>query len=154
MTTNDDKTILILNDLLLAARDAEKGFETAAEAAKLPELIELFEGYSLQRAKFVKELEERIRTLRATPVKVPNPAAAAHRAWMGVKTAIEANEAHALLAECERGEDMAVKAWGTAVKDPDLDRQSRDLVQRQYELVQATHDRVKQLRDSATYAHR
>jgi uncharacterized protein (TIGR02284 family) len=73
---------------------------------------------------------------------------------MGLKTAIESNEAHALLAECERGEDMAVKAWGAAVQDPDLDRQSREMVQRQYELVQATHDRVKQLRDSATYAHR
>jgi uncharacterized protein (TIGR02284 family) len=154
MTTNDDKTVLILNDLLLAARDAEKGFQTAADHAKLPELVELFAGFSLQRAKFAKELEERIRTLRATPALVPNPAAAMHRAWMGLKTAIESNEAHALLAECERGEDMAVKAWATAVQDPDLDGQSRTLIQRQYELVQAAHDRVKQLRDGATYAHR
>lgn len=154
MTTNDDKTVLILNDLLLAARDSEKGFQAAADHAKVPELVELFAGYSLQRAKFAKELEERIRTLRATPTKPANPAAAMHRAWMGLKAAIDANEAHALLAECERGEDMAVKAYGAALKDQSLDGQSRALIQRQYEQVQAAHDRVKQLRDGPTYAHR
>lgn len=154
MTTNDDQTLLILNDLLLACRDAEKAFQTAADHAKLPDLIELFAGFSLERAKFAKELEARIRTLRATPATPPNPGAALHRAWMGLKTAIESNEAHALLAECERGEDMAVKAYGAALQEPNLDGQSRELIQRQYELVQAAHDRVRQLRDSETYAHR
>jgi uncharacterized protein (TIGR02284 family) len=154
MTTNDDKAVLILNDLLLAARDAEKGFQTAADIAQRPELVELFAGFSLQRAKFAKEIEARIRTLRATPVKLPNPAAAAHRGWMELKTGVESNETHALLAECERGEDVAVKAWATAVQDPDLDGQTRQLIQTQYELVQAAHDRIKQLRDSADYAYR
>ena len=153
MTTNDDQAVMILNDLLLVCRDAEKGFQTAADNAQLPALVELFEGFSLQRAKFAQELEERIKTLRATPAKVPSQGAALHRAWMGLKAAIDANEAHALLAECERGEDLAVKAYGTALKDPNLDGQSRTLIQRHYELVQAAHDRVRQLRDSETFAH-
>jgi uncharacterized protein (TIGR02284 family) len=154
MTTNDDKTVLMLNDLMLAARDAEKGFQTAADNTKEPELVELFETFSLQRAKFGQELEERIRTLRGEPVKLPNPGASLHRAWMELKTANEPNTAHTLLAECERGEDMAVKAYHMALKDPDMDKQSRAIVQSQYELVQAAHDRIRQLRDSATYAYR
>ncbi len=154
MTTNDEKTVLILNELMLAARDAEQGFQAAADRAQKRELIELFAAFSLQRAKFAKELEQRIRTLRATPARLPSPLAAAHRAWMNARMAFESNQAHALLAECERGEDLAVKAWATALKDPDLDGQTRDLVQVQYEQVQAAHDRIRQLRDSAEYAFR
>src|SRR5438067_1918413 len=63
MQTSDDTTLLILNDLFLAARDAEKGFQTAADDAQDPQLVELFAGYALQRTKFAQELEERIRTL-------------------------------------------------------------------------------------------
>jgi uncharacterized protein (TIGR02284 family) len=154
MTTNDDKTVLLLNELMLVARDAERGFQTAADRVKEPELVELFEGISLERAKFVKELEARIRTLRAEPVKLPNPGASLHRAWMEIKSSTDSSPSHALLEECERGEDMALKAYRMALETSDVDVQSREIIQRQYELVQAAHDRIKQLRDSATYAYR
>ena len=154
MTTNDEKTVLLLNDLLLVARDAEKGFQIAADRVKEPELVELFEGYSLDRAKFVKELEARLRILRADPVKLPNPGASLHRAWMELRSSTDSSPAHALLAECERGEDMSVQAYRTALEAADVDAQSREIIQRQYELVQAAHDRIRQLRDGATYAYR
>lgn len=154
MITNNDTTLLVLNDLLLTARDARKGFETAAERVKETELQRLFADCAKQRAKFERELDERIRTLRGDPMKLPNPAAAAHRAWMAAEAAMASNEAHAILSECERGEDMAVKAYIMALKAPDIDRQSRDLIQGQYELIHTAHDRIRQLRDSATYAYR
>jgi hypothetical protein len=47
-----------------------------------------------------------------------------------------------------------VMAYREALAERALDAQTRQLVQEQYELVQASHDRVRQLRDSATYAHR
>jgi hypothetical protein len=49
---------------------------------------------------------------------------------------------------------MAVMSYRTALAERDVDQQTRELIQRQYEFVQAAHDRVRQLRDSATYAHR
>lgn len=154
MTTNDDATLLMLNELLMANKDAEEGYQTAADAVAVPELVELFEGYALQRGKFVVELHDRIRTMRGTPAKTGTPMGALHQGWMGLKAAVASNETHALLAECERGDDMALKVYGTALKDQNLDGQSREIIQRQYEQVQAAHDRVRQLRDSATYAHR
>lgn len=154
MITNDDTTLLVLNELLMANKDAEHGYQSAADAVAAPELVELFEGYALQRGKFVVALEDRIRTLRGTPAKTGSPLGALHRGWMGLKAAIESNETHALLTECERGDALVLKLYGAALGDPNVDQQSRDLVQRQYEQVQAAHDRVKQLRDSAEYAHR
>lgn len=154
MTTNDDKALLVLNELLMVCKDAEQGYQAAADAVPVPELVELFEGYALQRGKFVVELQERIRDLRGTAAKTGSPMGALHRAWMGLKGAVDSNETHALLAECERADAMAAKVYGAALQDPDIDGQSRALIQRQYELVQAAHDRVRQLRDSATYAAR
>jgi uncharacterized protein (TIGR02284 family) len=49
---------------------------------------------------------------------------------------------------------MAVMAYRQALEERDVDKQTREVIQRQYEFVQAAHDRIRQLRDSATYAHR
>lgn len=154
MTTNDDATLLVLNELLMANKDAEQGYQSAADAVAVPELVELFEGYALQRGKFIVELRDRIRTLRGTPASTGTALGALHRGWLGLRAAIDSNETHALLAECERADALAAKLYGAALKEPNLDVQSRAIVQRQYEQVQAAHDRVRQLRDSATYAAR
>lgn len=154
MTTNDDKALFVLNSLIRVGRDAEQGYLTAADGVAEPELVQLFADFAVQRAEFVIELQQRVKTLRGDPEKFGSVAGDAHEVWMGLKTAIESNDAHGILADCERGEDMAVKAYREALAERDIDKQTRDLIQRQYELVQAAHDRVRQLRDSATYAHR
>jgi uncharacterized protein (TIGR02284 family) len=154
MITNDDKAVLVLNSLIRVGRDAEQGYLTAADGVAEPELVQLFADYALQRARFVAELQERVRALRADPENIGSVAGDVHEIAMGLKTAIEASEAHGILAECERGEDVAVKAYRTALGERDIDKQTREIIQRQYEFVQAAHDRVRQLRDGATYAHR
>jgi uncharacterized protein (TIGR02284 family) len=154
MITNDDTALLLLKDLILAGRNAERGYQLAADRVKLPELVELFESYALQRRKFLGELEERVRTLRGTPPSAGSTAGGAlHRGWMELTADVASAEAHALLAECERGDALSVKAYAAALGEADVDAQTRQLIQEQYEQVQAAHDRVRQLRESATYAH-
>src|SRR4029079_10641192 len=102
MITNDDKTVLILNGLIRTLHDSDKGFQAAADAVNKADLIELFAGYSVQRAKFAEELKQRVKTLRAKPAKDDLPGGALHRGWMDLRAAIESNQTHAILAECER----------------------------------------------------
>ena len=154
MITNDDKALLVLNRLIRANRDAELGFMAAADGVSNPELVQLFAGYGVERAKYVVELQERVRTLRGTPDDNGTVGGEVHRAWMGLKVAVDANEAHTILEECLRGEEAALLAYREALAERDIDDQTRDLIQHQYEFVQAAHDRLRQLRDSATYAHR
>lgn len=154
MITNDDAAIEVLNGLTRACTDAERAFLRAADRVPEPELVDLFAQFALQRAEFAVQLRERVKTLRGTPESAGTVAGALHRAWMGLEAALASNEIHAILAECERGEDMSVKAYGTALKENELDDQTRRLIQTQYEAVQAAHDRIRQLRDSSTYAHR
>jgi uncharacterized protein (TIGR02284 family) len=154
MITNDDKALFVLNTLIRAGRDAEQGFLAAADSVPEPELVQLFADYAVQRARFVSELQERVRTMRGDPEQAGSIGGEVHRAWLGLRAALDSNEVHAILSECERGEDMAVRAYRDALAERDIDQQTRAIIQRQYEFVQAAHDRVRQLRDSATYAHR
>jgi uncharacterized protein (TIGR02284 family) len=154
MITNDDKALLVLENLIRAGRDAEQGFLAAADSVPEPELVQVFADYAVQRAKFVVELQDRVRTLRGDPEQYGTIGGEVHRAWLGLRAAIDSNEVHAILAECERGEDMAVRLYRDALKERDVDAQTREIVQRQYEAVEAAHARIRQLRDSATYAHR
>lgn len=53
-----------------------------------------------------------------------------------------------MLAECERGEDVAKLSYETALKK-DLPPAIKTIVQRQYEGVLQNHDRVRQLEKAA-----
>lgn len=154
MKMTSDNAIRALNGLIPICRDSEQGFQVAAMDVTDSELARIFAEYSAQRAKFVSELEERVRVLRADPSQGGTPLAALHRKWVDLQAALSANDLHAILAECERGEDVAVKAYVAALQDRDIDADTRKLIQRQYESVQAAHDRIRQLRDSSTYAFR
>lgn len=154
MITNDDKAVAALNALLHASRDAEVGYLAAADGVAEPELVQLFADYALQRAKFASELKTRLKALRVEPDDRGTAPGEAHHVWIGLRAALETNDPHAILAECERGEDMAVMTYRQALAERDIDAQTRALIQRQYEQVQLAHDRVRQLRDSAQYAAR
>ena len=55
----------------------------------------------------------------------------------------------AVLAECERGEDVAKKAYEEALAK-DLPADIRSTVERQYQGVRQHHDRVRQLRSAVS----
>jgi uncharacterized protein (TIGR02284 family) len=76
-------------------------------------------------------------------------AGALHRAWINLKAAVTNQDDHAILAECERGEDEAVRAYKKAM-DENLSAPIRDLVSRQYTEVKSAHDRIKALRDQTS----
>jgi uncharacterized protein (TIGR02284 family) len=154
MIKTDENSIRVLHQLDQVCRDALRGFQAAAADVPDPTLARLFGDYAAQREKLCHELDKRIRTLRAEPPQEGSVVGAVHRAWMDLESALASAELHAILTEVERGEDMAVTAYRAALEERDLDDETRGLIQRQYELVQAAHDRVQQLRDSATYAYR
>ena len=153
MKNENEKSVSVLNDLIQTCKDGEDGFKTAAEHTNDLELKGLFHQYSAQRSELARELQTRVRNLGENPEKSGSVSASLHRGWLDLKSAISSDKPHALLAECERGEDIAVKAYREAL-DEYVDGATRELIRRQYGLIQATHDRIKQLRDSLHYSAR
>lgn len=153
MKTTNEKTLSALNDLVEICKDGQHGFRTAAEDAKDAELARVFTEFSSQRTSFIAELQDRVRSLGGNPEESGTVSGSLHRGWIDMKAAISSNEPHAVLSECERGEDAAIKAYREAL-DENLDPITRGIISRQYASIQAAHDRVKQLRDSLTYSNK
>jgi uncharacterized protein (TIGR02284 family) len=147
--TQQKESISTLNRLIETLKDGEAGFEQAAEADKDAELKSLFGEYSRQRARFARELQIEAAALGETnPETSSSTAGALHRAWINLKSAITSGDDHAVLAECERGEDSAIKEYQEALK-LDLPARLREIISRQYAEIKSAHDRIKQLRDLA-----
>lgn len=143
------ETISTINDLIETLKDGQEGFRQAAEAVGDSELKSLFNECSLQRAGFVGELQSQAVTLgESKPEDSGSTAGALHRTWINLKGAIAKHDDHAILAECERGEDSAVHEYQEALDDEGLTGPVREIISRQYEKVKDVHDRIKQLRDA------
>jgi uncharacterized protein (TIGR02284 family) len=151
MKTLSEKSRHVLNNLIEICKDGQHGFQTAADDAKDETLMELFRRYAAQRTAFIAELQERVRLLGGEPDKHGTVTGTLHRGWINLKAAISSNEPHAVLEECERGEDAAVKTYREALAETELDAETRSVIQRQANEVQLAHDRVKQLRDSKAF---
>jgi uncharacterized protein (TIGR02284 family) len=137
-----------LNHLIQTCRDGQEGFLTAAENVPGDELKKLFNECSLQRAKFTGELQTAAHTLgNSNPENSSSLSGTLHRGWINLKTAIGGRDQHAILAECERGEDIAVAEYKKALAS-ELPGDIREIIQHQHSVILATHDRVKALRDA------
>ncbi len=146
--------ISTLNSLIESLKDGQEGFRQASEGVKDSQLKSLFSEYSLQRAKFAGELQNHVIQLgEPDPEKTSSTAGALHRAWINIKSAVTSQDDHAVLAECERGEDSAVAEYKKAMEgDSNLTAPLRETISRQYQDVKAAHDRIKALRDASKNA--
>jgi uncharacterized protein (TIGR02284 family) len=143
---NQDKIIASLIETL---KDGQEGFKQAAEAVKDPQLKSLFDEYSRQRAQFAVELRSKAQSPDERESKMSGSAAGAlHRGWINLKSALTSGDDHAILAECERGEDSAVEEFQKALNNG-LSAPVQQIVSRQYAQIKEAHDRIKHLRDAA-----
>lgn len=146
-----DNAYSTLNELLETCRDGQNGFDTAAKAVNDPALKAELMQYSMQRQDFAAELRAAIAALGDRPNDGGSVAAAIHRGWIDLKSMVGMSDRHSILAECERGEDSAVKAYREAIQQG-LPPVVATIVQTQYEQVQRVHDRVRALRDASKAA--
>jgi len=137
-----------LNELIETCIDGQKGFEAAAAAVEDPTLKQELKRYSEQRGDFAHELQRLIASGGEQAKDHGSVSAAMHRGWMNLRQALTSNDTHAILAECERGEDSALEAYREALDEP-LPPQLALPVASQYQAIQTAHDHVRDLRDSS-----
>jgi uncharacterized protein (TIGR02284 family) len=133
-----------LNTLIETCEDGVQGFQTAAEALQNSSTRDLFRQYARERAGCVQELRAEIRRLGGTPEEGGSVSGAMHRGWMNLKSAIAGKSDSAIVAEAERGEDVAIATYRTALQS-DLPAPLHQMIQRQLTQIKATHDRVREL---------
>jgi uncharacterized protein (TIGR02284 family) len=147
MDKND--VISTLNDLIETSKDGEQGFRTCAEGVKKAELKAIFLEASRRCAEGAAELQSKVRALGGDAKKSGSVTGSMHRGWVNIKSTITGMDEAAVLAECERGEDAAKRAYEGALKK-DLPPDVRSLIQQQYQGVKENHDRVRDLRNATS----
>jgi uncharacterized protein (TIGR02284 family) len=141
---SDAEVISTLNGLIETCRDGQEGFRTAAEGVKSAELRGLFHGYAQQRADFVGALQAEVRRLGGDPEQTGSLAASLHRGWMGLRAALEGDDDRAVVAECERGEGVALEAYRAAL-NTDMPAGARAMVERQFAEIKEARHRIGSL---------
>lgn len=143
----NDEVISTLNGLIETCKDGQQGFSTAAEGVERSDIKSLFYEFSQQRSQFAGELQTLVQTLGGDPENTGTIAASLHRGWINIKSVVTGKDEGSILIECERGEDMAKKAYKDAL-DQTLPAHVMDTLHTQFTSVKAAHDRVRDLRDA------
>jgi uncharacterized protein (TIGR02284 family) len=141
---HNDKTISTLNHLIETCKDGEEGFRTAAEGVSSPAVRAAFSEFSRQRGQMARELQQEVQGLGGSAETAGSMSGSLHRGWINIKAAVTGKDEHQIIAEAERGEDVAKKVFEDALKEP-LPTQVLALVQRMAGQVRAAHDRVRDM---------
>jgi len=145
----DNKQVIsVLNDLIETSKDGEKGFQECAENIKSVQLKSLFNQHAQECATAARDLQQLVRGLGGEPETSSSIAGALHRRWVDLKGTVTGKDDEAILNECERGEDVALKAYRAALEKP-LPESIRMEVEKQLQGVQRNHDQIKSLRNQA-----
>lgn len=148
---DNEDIISTLNDLIETSKDGEYGFRASAEQARDPALKQLFLTRAADCEAAVRELQAEVLRLGGKPDEHGSATGALHRGWVAVKGTLAGYTDLAMLEECERGEDAALKAYRKALSEP-LPEPLLALVLRQRDGAQRNHDQIKALRDKARAA--
>ncbi|MFJ7565933.1 PA2169 family four-helix-bundle protein [Herminiimonas sp. NPDC097707] len=143
--------IATLNNLIEVCKDGEEAFKSCAENISDTQLKQSFLLFAADCAKADQELRALVIARGGDPETKSSISGTLHRRWIDIKTAIMGKGDEAVLAECERGEDVAVKSYRRAL-EKDLPLDVKAVVERQYKGVRQNHDAIKNLRDHARTA--
>lgn len=139
-----------IKDLLQTLADGVEGFTNAAKSVKDHELRTLFEGFAAERQEMADELTV---FADADPADAkPTVAGVMHRGWINLKGALTSGDDHAILAECERGEDHALEVFRKARAEPVASAEAASTIDSIATRILAVHNQVKERRDAVKVA--
>jgi uncharacterized protein (TIGR02284 family) len=142
-----DDVIGTLNDLIETCKDGEEGFRACADAVKNQQLKAFFEQKAERCRVGGGQLQQKVRELGGDHERGGSMTGALHRFWLDIRSRLAGMDDHALLDECERGEDSAKHAYEEALQE-DLPADVRTLIGKQYREVKMNHDSVRDMRNA------
>lgn len=132
----------MLNILIDACKNGEKGFREAAEGVNNAYHQVRLNEYARHRAMFASELQALVRKLGGDPDRKGTVVGSLHRGWMNLKAAIAGKNDDAILVECCRGESAALLHF-EHVSNLDLPEDVRAAIERQRDTIKESIEHLK-----------
>jgi uncharacterized protein (TIGR02284 family) len=146
MSMDYDETAAV-NHLIERLKDGELGFTAAAEDATDPDLKASLLRYANQRLNYAETLQLLVEEAGEKAEYGGTLGATLHRGWMHLKGAMATRDDLAILEECERGEDIAMGAFHSALAGDKLEL-TRPVIEEQSTHIRAAHNHIKMMRDA------
>ena len=143
MSTNTDTSKL--DDLITTTLDSARGFENSAEDAPESRYAGFFRTMAQERRQVVEMLQAHSRSLGGSPTEQGSIAAALHRRWEDLRSALGGGDA-AVIKEVERGEDYLKEEYERALNDTNVSEGTRAVIRTAYESVRKGHDEASRLK--------
>ena len=143
----NNHVVSVLNDLIETCKDGQQGFKTSAERVTSASLRQTLEQRAQDCASAASELQALVVQHGGKPEQDGSITGAMHRGWVKLVGAVTGSDDHAILNECERGEDAALASYRKAMKEEGLPEPVRTVIARQQQGAQRNHDQIKALRD-------
>ncbi len=134
--------VKVLNDLISTLFDSEEAFDKAANGAHSADLRRTFDALSLKRAAFADELAGHVKNLGGEPVGMGRGGGPLSRGWSDLEQRIRPKDDAAFLANCERGEETALKHFDRALAQ-DLPTDIRTAAEAQRRSIRETVDQLR-----------
>jgi len=142
------KQISALNTIITTLYDGENGFKEAADEVDNPTLSTRFLNLSRQRYDFGHAIKPFIKQLGGEVDKGSSLVAGAHRAWMDFKTSFTGNDEAAILNECVRGEESALKTYQEIIIDEKIPAAARTVLREQLDAITSSLSDMRTLASS------
>jgi uncharacterized protein (TIGR02284 family) len=145
-TDLNSETLEKLQQLIQINVSSEKEFEEASHEIKDKPIATMFTELGRERRDNAIELKKFMAWNGKETVEEGSNLALWHRAWLGLRKLLRGGDLHAILAEAERGEDFVKKAY-EEILVATAGSAMNDVLTRQYAIVKAGHDRVRDMRN-------
>lgn len=147
--TQNTENVEILNDLIEIHNDRIVGYDRAIKESteENADLKALFEHMIKESHECKMALATEVLVLKGETAGGTTNSGKIYRVWMDVKAVFTGHDRHAILANCEKGEDAAQAAYKTALAAEDLPKYLHDMVAEQQTKLKFSHDKIKMLRD-------
>ena len=142
----NNEIVSTLNNLIETCKDGEEGFRTCAEDAGNAQLKSLFADRAQSCATACCELQDLVRAYGGKPETRSSLTGTLHRRWIDIKHKIVGKDDQAVLHECERGEDIAMRVYRDAL-NLELPSTVRTVVERQSHGLRQNQERVRHLQE-------
>ena len=149
MSTNNEKTIAVLNDLVKINHDRVEGYQRAKEEVDPAnfDLMNVFHKMMEQSNNYIGDLGALVIKYGGTTATDATIMGAIYRGWMDLKAAFSTDDRKNVLKSCEFGEDAAQKAYRLALQADELGEEARSLIAVQKNSLKDSHDLIKAMRD-------
>ena len=146
---DNNNSIKVLNALIEINNDRIEGYETASKETEEEDLKVLFTQFEQTSRHCRAALVNEVQKLGGTATEGTTTSGKFFRVWMDIKSTLTGKDRKAILNSCEYGEDQALETYNDPLTSDleNLTAEQQTIIQAQYVLIKADHDKVKVLRN-------